>query len=215
MKRTSLIAISFGALLLSATAQAYTRPLLAPSGQLDEATKLTLARAMVGEADWHEPDHIAIAFVLAKRWPLYRNHHQEATFQQYIELYSSPLRRDLGARSAWLRSLTWGPIEGPHSQRWDRVRALVERFSEGRLKDPCPGAMHWGGAMDRPGAGMKPVSCGYTRNIFYSFRNPISGSPSKISGLTRKSAVLMAVNAVAARGGSGSARRRETDPAAP
>lgn len=208
MKRTSLIAIFIGALSLTASAEAYARPVLDPSEQLDEATKLTLARAMVGEADWHEPDHVAIAFVLAKRWPLYRAHHQDASFQQYIELYSSPLRRDLGARSAWLRSLTWGPIEGPHSKRWERVRDLVERFSQGRLKDPCPGAMHWGGAMDRPGAGMKPVSCGYTRNIFYSFRSPLNRSTSKIGSKASKPSALLAANADMARVPSRSARRR-------
>jgi hypothetical protein len=163
---------------------------------------------MVGEADWHEPDHIAIAFVLAKRWPLYRAHHQDATFDQYIALYSSPLRRDLGARSTWLRSLPWGPIEGPHSQRWDRVRALVERFSQGRLKDPCPGAMHWGGAMDRPGAGMKPVSCGYTRNIFYSFRSPTGSATSKVTSAMRRPAVLVASHTSIARP-SVTMRRRE------
>jgi hypothetical protein len=198
MRRT-LIPIVLGALSLTLTAQALARPAVAPSDQLDEATKLTLARAMVGEADWHEPDHIAIAFVLAKRWPLYRSHHPEASFQHYIALYSSAVRRDFGARSAWLRSLPWGPIEGPHGQRWDRVRALVERFSQNRLKDPCPGAMHWGGAMDRPAAGMKPVSCGYTRNIFYGIRS--TGNSGAKLGInkapSRRRAVLVATTTAA------------------
>src|SRR3954468_19184117 len=105
-------------LLFTVPAFAYGRPLI-PESEWNDETRLQLARAMVGEADWHEPDHVAIAFVLAKRWPLYRAHHQDASFQQYIALYSAPLRRDLGARSAWLRSLTWGTIEGPHGQRWD------------------------------------------------------------------------------------------------
>ncbi|MFT3926683.1 MAG: hypothetical protein QM778_29330 [Myxococcales bacterium] len=193
MRRT-LISLFLAALSLMVTAQASARPFLDVGEELDDPTKLTLARAMVGEADWHAPDHVAIAFVLAKRWPIYRTHHPEATFQQYIALYSSPLRRDLGARSAWLRSLPWGPIEGPYAQRWDQVRALVERFSQGKLRDPCPGAMHWGGAMDRPAAGMRPVSCGYTRNIFYGLRAP-SSSVSKLSKASApKATVLLAAS---------------------
>jgi hypothetical protein len=168
----------FLAILLIA-GQAHANRLVLPQEQLDEETKLTLARAMVGEADWHEPDHVAIAFVLARRWPLYREHGQPVPFQTYIQRYSSALRRDSGARSAWLRSLPWGPIQGPFAGHWDRVRALVERWSQGKIKDPCPGAMHWGGAMDRPAASLKPVSCGYTRNIFYGHRAAANGKPNQ------------------------------------
>jgi len=190
--RHTLIATIIGALSWLLTAQASARPTFYEGEELDVDTKLTLARAMVGEADWHAPDHVAIAFVLAKRWPLYRARHPEATFRSYIELYSSPLRRDLGARSAWLRTLPWGPIEGPYSQHWDHVRALVERFSQGRLRDPCPGAMHWGGAMDHPGAGMRPVSCGYTRNIFYSLRSTKTDTDPHAAKLVNKPQITRA-----------------------
>ncbi len=195
MKRLTLPTI-LAVLSFILAAQAHARPPSELREQLDEATKLTLARAMVGEADWHEPDHVAIAFVLAKRWPLYRVRHPEASFQDYIALYSSAVKRDVGARAKWLHSLPWGPIEGPHSKRWDRVRALVERFSEGKLRDPCPGAMHWGGAMDRPGAGMKPVSCGFTRNIFYGFRAPAASSASSkgTAKAAERTSVLLADN---------------------
>ncbi len=147
-----------------------------PATELDEATKLTLAHAMVGEADWYTPDHIAIAFVLARRWPLYRDNRQNVSFKTYISLYSSPLRREGSARTTWLRSLPWGPIEGPFAKHWDKVRALVDAWSEGKVKDPCPLAMHWGGAMDRPGPDMIPMSCGYTRNIFYGHKKLSPGA---------------------------------------
>jgi hypothetical protein len=173
MKLTTLVMLSI--LLVAGPVHANRAAL--PQEALDEATKLTLAQAMVGEADWHEPDHIAIAFVLARRWPLYRERRQDVSFQNYIRMYSSPMRRDLGARTAFLRSLPWGPIEGPYKEHWARVRALVERWSEGRVKDPCPGAMHWGGAMDRPSAQLRPISCGFTRNIFYGIRK----SPVQVS----------------------------------
>lgn len=157
--------------LLYAPCSALAERLPVPESELDEETKLTLAQAMVGEADWYEPDHVAIAFVLARRWPLYRDNRQSVTFKQYISLYSSTLRRSsTSPRTAWIRALPWGPIEGPFRKHWDRVRALVEAWSVGKLRDPCPHAVHWGGAMDRPGSDMVPTSCGYTRNIFYGHR---------------------------------------------
>ncbi len=162
-------------LLLPCTALAERLPV--PETELDEQTKLTLAQAMVGEADWYEPDHVAIAFVLARRWPMYRDNRQDVSFKTYIELYSSPLRRERNARAAWVRSLPWGSIEGPFAKHWDRVRALVEAWAAGKVKDPCPRAVHWGGAMDRPGPDMVPMSCGLTRNIFYGIRKPKPATP--------------------------------------
>jgi hypothetical protein len=161
--------LSFLLILSTASpAFAYRKPPL-PTDEWDETTQLTLARAMVGEADWHEPDHVAIAFVLARRWRIHQARHESLTFQRYISLYSAPLR-SISPRTKWIRSLPWGPMDGPHAERWDRVQRLVTAWGEGRLRDPCPSAVHWGGAMDRPGKRYHPVSCGLTRNIFYTRR---------------------------------------------
>jgi hypothetical protein len=163
--------LSFLLLLsLASPAYAYRKPPL-PSDEWDEGTQLTLARAMVGEADWHEPDHVAIAFVLARRWRIHQARQEPVPFQRYISLYSAPLR-SISPRTKWIRSLPWGPVDGPYSERWDRVQRLVTAWGEGRLKDPCPSAVHWGGAMDRPSKRWHPVSCGLTRNIFYTRREP-------------------------------------------
>lgn len=160
--------VFLSAVVSAPTALAYRPPL--PNAEWDEETQLTLARAMVGEADWHEPDHVAIAFVLARRWrQLQQNRTDSPGFQSYIGRYSASLRND-GARSTWIRGLQWGPLPGPFEQRWDRVRRLVAAWGEGRIKDPCPNAMHWGGAMDRPSRRYHAVSCGLTRNIFYARR---------------------------------------------
>jgi hypothetical protein len=158
-------------LLILATANpafAYRGPPV-PSDEWDETTQLTLARAMVGEADWHEPDHVAIAFVLARRWRIHQSRQEPVSFQRYISLYSAPLR-STSPRTKWIRELPWGPVDGPYSERWDRVQRLVTAWGEGRVRDPCPSAVHWGGAMDRPSKRWHPVSCGLTRNIFYSKR---------------------------------------------
>lgn len=156
-------------LLAAAPAFAYRKSPL-PTDEWDEKTQLTLARAMVGEADWHEPDHVAIAFVLARRWRVHQMNREPLTFQRYIELYSASLR-SVSERSSFIRSLPWGPLPGPYEQRWNRVQKLVTAWGEGRVKDPCPNAVHWGGAMDRPSASWHPISCGLTRNIFYGRRD--------------------------------------------
>jgi hypothetical protein len=158
--------------LVAAPALAYRKPI--PEAAWDETDKLTLARAMVGEADWHEPDHVAIAFVLARRWTAHQENRAPLPFHRYIELYSASLRSS-SERSKWVQALPWGPLPGPFEQRWDRVMKLVQAWGEGRVKDPCPNARHWGGAMDRPSRSLHPVSCGMTRNIFYAPRQAALG----------------------------------------
>ena len=127
---------------------------------------------MVGEADWHEPDHVAIAHVLARRWRIHQQNREPISFDRYIHLYSAALKRD-SERSSWIRALPWGPMPGLYEQRWNRVQKLVRAFAEGKVKDPCPLAMHWGGTMDRPARSWHPVSCGLTRNIIYTHRDKL------------------------------------------
>lgn len=164
------ITVSFLMVLLAAApAFAYRKPPL-PEVEWDESTQLTLAQAMVGEADWHEPDHVAIAYVLARRWHRHQMNREPLSFQRYIQLYSASLR-SVSERSSFIRSLPWGVLPGPYEQRWNRVQKLVKAWGDGRIKDPCPNAMHWGGAMDRPSRNWSPTSCGLTRNIFYTHRD--------------------------------------------
>ncbi len=165
-------------LLAAAPALAYRQPV--PGEQWDEATQHTLARAMVGEADWHEPDHIAIAFVLARRFRIHQLNRDPLSFQRYIELYSASLRSD-SPRSEWIRALPWGPFAGAYEHRWARVQKLVHGWGAGLVKDPCPLAMHWGGTMDRPSRRWSPVSCGLTRNIFYTHKYRIVAPQSLMS----------------------------------
>lgn len=146
-----------------------------PETQMDERTKLTLAQALVGEADWHAPDHVAISWVLAKRWQwIEEKSPGKMTFEEYVRAYASPLKVK-NARTEWIQALPWETLPpegklGPFVKHWDRVRELVEHWADGNIPDPCPQAVHWGGEMDRPGKAMKPVNCGKTLNIFYSQR---------------------------------------------
>lgn len=161
MKR--LVAIVF-VLLLNTEAFAQGKPV--PEAEWNEATRLTLAQVMVGEADWNEPDHVAIAYVLLRRWQQFHQARGPISFQRYMQLYSSTMKVDT-ERARWVRALPWGELEGPYAKRWRRVRELVSAWGEGRIKDPCPQAQHWGGTMDRPGKSWEAVTCGLTKNIFY------------------------------------------------
>lgn len=149
-----------------------------PASYWTDEAKLTLARAWVGEADWNAPDHVAIGWVLSKRWKIYNRTRPEAKrirFEGFVGMYCSPLKgRNLRQRR--IQALPWGdPIKrqlGPYRlrrnvRRWRVVRERVERWGRGELKDPCPKALHWGGTMDKPYQNWKPVRCGSTRNTFY------------------------------------------------
>ena len=165
MRRLAAILVT---LTITAPAFAHRRPV--PDVEWNEATRLTLAQVMVGEADWHEPDHIAIAYVLVRRWQQFNAARGPVTFQRYMQLYSSTMKVDT-ERARWVRALPWGELDGPYGKRWKRVRELVEAWGSGKVKDPCPDAQHWGGTMDRPGKTWEAVSCGLTKNIFYISRD--------------------------------------------
>jgi len=156
--------------VLSIGAPAFAQRSPVPAEEWNEATRLTLAQVMVGEADWHEPDHVAIAYVLARRWQQFNQARGPVTFQRYMQLYSSTMKVN-SERALWVRALPWGELEGRHGKRWKQVRELVSAWGAGKVKDPCPQAEHWGGAMDRPGKSWEAVSCGLTKNIFYAPRD--------------------------------------------
>jgi hypothetical protein len=169
-------------LVASATgARSIDRPI--PEQAWDEEAKLVLAQAWVGEADWSAQDHIAIGWVLAKRWRVYNSVHEfeeQVSFADFIRLYSAALKGEEGSRTKrqrFVQSLPWGdPTPDEHgiyaspryTRLWQQVRQRIEAWGEGQFADPCRAAMHWGGTMDRPYRNWRPVTCGQTRNIFYS-----------------------------------------------
>jgi hypothetical protein len=173
--------VSGAVVLATSTASAQTRPI--PESQWTPEAHIWLSRAMVAEAGWKaERDHIAIAYVLARRWKRLAERWPTLRFIDVIRNYCAGLgdyRRELTARQRWLRALSWKdaqPKGWPRSASWKRYlplwRATVlrsARWSEGRLRDPCRGrAWHWGGVIDTPQGRMVPVDCGHTRNTFYT-----------------------------------------------
>lgn len=182
-----LFAVCGGLLVLghAATSLADVSPPI-PSSSWDADARITLARAWVGEADWRPRDHIAIGWVLAKRWKIYnRRPERSASFGEFIRLYCSPLKGH-SRRQRLIQALPWGDptsmAVGAYKHpknvtRWRRVRERVERWGRGLFRDPCPKALHWGGTMDTPYRNWFPVRCGGpTANIFYRIqRAPLDG----------------------------------------
>ncbi len=173
--------IATGAVLLATSAATAQSPPI-PEAQWTPQTQLWLARAMVAEAGWNaETDHVAIAYVLARRWRRLSERWPAFRFVDLIRSYCAGLgdyRRELTPRQRWLRALSWDsekPSGWPRKSSW-RIhlplwRAALKRsgdWSQGRFRDPCRGrAWHWGGVIDTPHGRMAAVSCGTTRNTFY------------------------------------------------
>jgi hypothetical protein len=134
---------------------------------------------MVSEADWSTRDHIAIAWVLKRRWESRVEKDPEWTFLDQVKRYCAGMRGKVRAsRHVWVRALNPEGIEpegwpsnakwGNYKPAWEKVLRLSNAWIKGNVKDPCPSASHWGGAMDPPGKSWKAVNCGPTQNIFYS-----------------------------------------------
>ena len=172
-----LIVAASESVLVHAETQKRNRPV--PIEHWTPEAQLMLARAWVGEADWSEQDHIAIGWVLAKRWAYFnqsRSPENQLDFAAFTQAYSAALKGETGnktPRQKIIQQLPWGdPVSGVYStpmnvKRWKQVRERVKRWGEGEIDDPCRSAMHWGGTMDHPPANWEPVSCGDTWNIFY------------------------------------------------
>lgn len=179
MKRAIVVC----SLLICTPANAARVPL--PASQWTADAHLWLSRAMVAEAGWRsDRDHVAIAYVLARRWHRAKLRFATLRFVDIVRNYCAGLgdyRRSLTPRQQWLRGLGFLPARPeawPRKVSWERHEPLwraallrSQRWSLGKLKDPCRGrALHWGGTIDSPHGRMTPVDCGETRNTFYGLR---------------------------------------------
>jgi hypothetical protein len=156
-----------------------------PNDELSNFDKIWLARAMVAEAGWESKrDHVAIAYVLARRLKQMRKRWPHLQYRDVLFAYAKGLgngRREYSPRQRWIRSLSPDlskPDHWPRKARWERHKALwaatltrADAWSRGRLRDPCRGrAKHWGGVnlvSDLPKGRMIKIDCGETKNIFY------------------------------------------------
>lgn len=155
-----------------------------PKEQWTPQARLWLARAMVAEAGFlNRTDHVALAWVLAKRWKRLRERRDPSLpFVKVVRAYCAGLG-DTAARSRrqqWVRELPGDAQTRPkswpskyswkrHRKLWRRVLERADAWARGELADPCPQAVHWGGTMDKPRGRMRAVCARLpTANDLYS-----------------------------------------------
>lgn len=156
-----------------------------PQEQWSPQVRVWLAQGVIGEAGWlAERDHVAIAYVLVRRWRQMQKRWPSLQFRDVLFRYAKALgggRREFTSRQLWIRSLTPDlsePGHWPRKASWKRHRPLwaatlarVDAWARGELRDPCRGlARHWGGVnlvSDLPKGRMVAIDCGETKNIFY------------------------------------------------
>lgn len=180
--------IMLALVLLSAGTMEAKNTQLISKEQFDSSTRIWLARAMIGESGWLSVnDHVAIAYVLKRRWNAIQNRWPKIRFKTVILAYAKALgggRREYTRRQIWVRSLSFDLSEPQgwpqkvswksHSKYWIQTLERVDRWVRGELPDPCKGrAFHWGGNMDTPRETMFPVDCGDTINTFYGLKSII------------------------------------------
>jgi len=145
---------------------------------------------MIAESGWEaERDHVAIAYVLARRWHQAVKRYPHLRFIDVIRRYCSGLgymlRHEPTKRQLWVRALSldgFKPRGWPANASWKKHRPLwraalkrSDNWYRGKLRDPCRGlAWHFGGKMDLDRAErrqMVRLDCGDTKSIFFGLRN--------------------------------------------
>ena len=141
---------------------------------------LPVAQCAVAEAGGSTQDIVAIVHVLAKRASQAGVRVAEMA-RRYCRIHRDAAQQPSRVRPhrRWILQLPWAahaarPASWPggrwaHMQRlWRRVQFLVVLVAAGELDDPCPAAFHWGSEADGQPRRTRPVSCGATRNSFWS-----------------------------------------------
>ena len=149
----------------------------------NRSVKVWLARAMVSEAGWDETrDHVAIAYVLYRRWIQVKRRYPGFPMRKVIAQYCAGFGKAVYSnRQKWVRNLNADgtrPTDWPPDLSWSdykaRWRAVLQTADEWRLgehPDPCNGlSRYWGGPMDRPSKRMIRMDCGETKNFFYTVK---------------------------------------------
>lgn len=136
-------------------------------------TALWIARSCVGEAGFASAETgecAAIAHIYLKRAPLCRKPVQwvarrysaaiKSTGKKWVRNLDRSGKRPLG----WPKHLNW---QG-HLPKWAAVVSIADGVVNGRVSDPLPDALHYGGRMDK-GIDLRYFEIMKTtfRNIFY------------------------------------------------
>ena len=181
----------------SSTVAAGSPPLRpVPAQQWTPDAHVWLARGMVAEAGWlNDRDHVAIAYVLARRWKRVTERYPTLRFLDVIRNYCAGLgaREAATARQLWVRALPApdSPMDAPegwprsaswpqHRKLWRQVLQRAQHFAMGQLADPSRGrAWHWGSCDSRlpdlpralrmiDAGRWVPLDIPGTRNCFYA-----------------------------------------------
>ena len=138
------------------------------------ALLLPVAQCALAESGGHAPDVVAITWVLWKRArqagvPI------SVMAQRYCRIHRDPRphRRwilEIGwtdappAPPSWAGKASWERL----ARTWRNVQLLVIMAYTEQYADPCPPAFHWGSDADGQPRMTQPVSCGATRNRFWT-----------------------------------------------
>jgi|TARA_Y100000310_G_C20284851_1_gene624370 hypothetical protein len=161
-----------------------------PVSHIDQTTAVLLARSCVGESGWNSyatGECAAILWVYARRAKIVGT-----SLRAMAKRYSSALKRhnkhmrpwlfELEASAkrpkSWPRGLWWVTPENTKEpskrDHWKSILALVESWSLGKVANPIPEAIHYGGVVDRGRAranGMKKIATSFeTINDFYKLK---------------------------------------------
>ncbi len=190
MKRLCMLA----AVLATCGAAAVSGKPVAPS-QWTDAARVWSARTCYAEARWSEHDCAGVLWVIVKRYQRVADRNYRDPFagtlrpwtwtdmlREYASVGQPKPRYRMSQKQHEIRAMPWGnltelpdhvrrvspkmPLERFNAQ-WFELRDLVTRWGAGEIPDPCPGADHWRGRMDRGGSSWKVVKCSEdTSNTF-------------------------------------------------
>ena len=138
------------------------------------AVLLPVAQCALAESGGHAPDVTAITWVLWKRArqagvPI------STMAMRYCRIHRAPR-----PHRRWITEIGWtdNPPAPPSWQGkaswsrlvtvWRSVQLLVLMAYSEQYADPCPASFHWGSETDGQPRMTHPVSCGATRNLFWS-----------------------------------------------
>jgi hypothetical protein len=140
--------------------------------ELSADTQTLLAQAVVGEAGWKPAvDHDVIPWLLYARWR-HIGGGFDAVIHQYCKALSGsrPWLLELDAEGTqpanWPTKASWAH----HKPKWLKIRARIGDWAHGKVANPCPRAVHFGGAMDAPSRAMVPARCAGSVNRFWDVR---------------------------------------------
>ena len=123
----------------------------------EDKTKLHLAQCLMAETSgysgYKNTEWAAHAWVLKKR-KIKRGVSLDVSITEYCAVFDKRGYTFYKSRSKKIRATTMENIFFGSQKRWAALFAWVDIFLQGKVKDPCPAAMHFGTDSD---VGEKPL----------------------------------------------------------